>query len=53
MKCAALLSEQAPVGDLVRERVFEGVIQVGEKPGFVYELGVLQVVQRATKVVFL
>ena len=44
---AAPLLQQPAVGDLVGERVLEGVLEVREEPGLVEELGGLQVVEPA------
>ena len=46
VKLAPTPLEEAPVGDLVREGVLEGVLEVGEEPGLVEELRGLQVGQR-------
>src|SRR5205807_3764437 len=49
MKPAALLLEQAPVRDVVRERMLEGVLEVRKRSGLIEKLGDLQVVESAMK----
>jgi hypothetical protein len=49
VKLAPTLLQQAPVRDLVRERVLEFVLEIGIEPGLVEELGGVQVVETASK----
>jgi hypothetical protein len=47
VKLPPTLLQQAPVRDLVRERVLEGVLQIRTEPGLVEEFGGLQMVESA------
>ena len=49
MVCSPALLEEAPVGDLVSQRVLEDVLEVGKEARFVEELGALQVGQPAAQ----
>jgi hypothetical protein len=49
---AAAILKQAPVGDLVRQRVLERVLEIGEQLRLVDELGGLQARETAPEVVF-
>jgi hypothetical protein len=49
VKLAATFLQEAPVRDLVSERVREGVLEIRIEPGLVEELGGLQVVESATE----
>jgi hypothetical protein len=49
MKLAAPFLQQSPVGDVVRERVLEGILEIRKEPGLVEELGGLQAVETATE----
>ena len=42
---ATALLQKSPVGDLVGQRVLEGVLEIGEQRGLVQELGRLQLRQ--------
>ena len=46
---AAPLLQQAAVGDLVRERVLEGVLEIREQPRLVEELGRLELGEPAAQ----
>ena len=49
IEVAAPVVEEAPVGHLMRERVLEGVLEVGEQARLVKKLGRLKVTQPATE----
>ena len=49
VEVTAPVGEEAPVGHLMRERVLEGVLEVGEEARLVDELGRLKVSQPATE----
>ena len=48
VKLVAAIVQESAVGDLVRERVLEGILEIRKQPGLVKELGGLQVVEAAT-----
>src|SRR5262245_42379162 len=49
MKSASLILQQSPVRNLMRESVFEGVLDVRKQPGLVEELGALQIGKATAK----
>ena len=52
MKIPAPLLQEAAVRDLMRERVFERVVEIREEAGLVEELGGLEVGEPTTQVFF-
>src|SRR5260370_11777161 len=49
MKGSTLLMEESAIDDFMRERMLEGVLEVGEAARFVEKLGRLKVTQPATE----
>src|SRR5215471_18198872 len=49
VQLATPLLQLPPIGDVLRERMLEAVLEVGKKASLVDELGGLQAVERAAK----